>query len=58
MGAHAFIFRLFFSPSTSVVVPYWSADLIVKTFTKYIFHSPRPKVANVVCLQGTQSLTL
>ncbi|KAI0252104.1 hypothetical protein BJV78DRAFT_1204755 [Lactifluus subvellereus] len=35
MGAHAFIFRLFASPSTSVVVPYWSADLIVKTFTKY-----------------------
>jgi hypothetical protein len=34
MGAHAFIFRLFASPITLVVVPYWSADLVVNTFNE------------------------
>ena len=34
MGAHAFMFRLFFSPCTVVALPHWSADLIAKTFSK------------------------
>ncbi|KAI0297734.1 hypothetical protein BC826DRAFT_907561 [Russula brevipes] len=35
MGAHIFIFRLFVSPITLVVLPRWSIDLVVKTFSKY-----------------------
>jgi hypothetical protein len=53
MGAHNHVFRLFVSPTTLIVLPYWSTDLLVKAFSKYSLVSPFRKVTHIDFVQVT-----